>query len=97
MNLDLWKQVKKEKKLTLQDISDLSNIPKRTVDDIFSGKTTNPRTDTAQAIEKALGISEEQPTYNVSPKKKEIIDLMMQVDDETLNDIMTVVKLMIKK
>lgn len=56
MNLELWKRRKKDLKLTLQEISDISGIPKRTVDQIFSGKTTNPRIDTAQAIEKVLGI-----------------------------------------
>ena len=42
--------------MTLQEISDLAGIPKRTVDDIFSGHTKNPRIDTIQAIERALGI-----------------------------------------
>ena len=72
MDLELWKQVKKNKKLTLQDISDISNIPKRTVDDIFSGKTTNPRIDTVKAIELALGIKEEQTKDCLTSKKKEI-------------------------
>lgn len=57
MDLELWKKMKKEKKMTLQDISDISNIPKRTVDDIFAGVTKNPRTDTVEAIEKALGLN----------------------------------------
>ncbi|MDE6504836.1 MAG: helix-turn-helix domain-containing protein [Clostridia bacterium] len=43
--------------MTLQQIADTSGIPKRTVDQIFSGKTTNPRVDTMQAIEQALGLS----------------------------------------
>lgn len=45
--IELWKKVKKEKKLTLSEISKRSGIPKRTVDDIFSGHTKNPRIDTA--------------------------------------------------
>ena len=61
MDIEYLKKLKKEKKMTLQEIADLSGIPKRTVDDIFSGKTKNPRIDTLQAIEKALGI-EKAPT-----------------------------------
>lgn len=45
MNLEVLKKAKKEKRMTLQEISDKSGIPKRTVDQIFSGKTTNPRID----------------------------------------------------
>ena len=61
MDIEYLKKVKKEKKMTLQDISDRSGIPKRTVDGIFSGKTKNPRIDTMQAIEKALGIEKTPP------------------------------------
>lgn len=52
----------KEKKLTLSEISKRSGIPKRTVDDIFSGHTKNPRIDTVQAIERALGMSPTEDT-----------------------------------
>jgi len=57
MNIEQLKIIKKNKRMTLQEISDISGIPKRTVDQIFSGKTTNPRIDTIQAIERALGIN----------------------------------------
>lgn len=57
MNIEQLKIVKKKKRMTLQEISELSGIPKRTVDDIFSGHTKNPRIDTMQAIEQALGLS----------------------------------------
>lgn len=56
MNIEELKAEKKRRKMTLQQIADLSGIPKRTVDDIFSGHTKNPRLDTVAAIEKALGI-----------------------------------------
>lgn len=57
MNIEQLKIVKKKKHMTLQEISELSGIPKRTVDDIFSGHTKNPRIDTMKAIEEALGLS----------------------------------------
>ncbi len=47
--------------MTLQEIAENSGIPKRTVDQIFSGKTKNPRIDTMQAIERALGIENHSP------------------------------------
>lgn len=56
MNVERWKIVKKEKKLTFDALSEMSNIPKRTLEDIFSGRTTDPRTTTVEAIERALGL-----------------------------------------
>lgn len=56
MDIEYLKKVKTEKKITLDEISAKSGIPKRTVEDIFRGATKNPRIDTMQAIERALGI-----------------------------------------
>ena len=78
--MEYLKKAKKEKKLTLQEISNLSGIPKRTVDDIFSGHTKNPRIDTLQAIERALGIhqpplewTDEDKENGAKPQHKEIL------------------------
>ena len=74
------KKAKKLKKLTLQEISDLSHIPKRTVDKIFSGATENPRIDTLEAIANALGLSEDvsinsdSKGYEPSEKEKRLLD-----------------------
>ena len=61
MDIEYLKKVKKEKKMTLDEISARSGIPKRTLEDVFRGATKHPRIDTVQAIEKALGI-EKTPT-----------------------------------
>lgn len=57
-DLDLWKKKKKELNLTLQEISDKTQISISTIKDIFRGATYAPRIDTVQAIEKALGITD---------------------------------------
>ena len=96
MDILLWKQKKKELKLTNQGISDISGVPKRTVEDIFAGVTKFPRSDTVDAIEKALGITNE-PTINLSSKEKEIVELLMQLDESQLNDALSVIKIIAKK
>ena len=96
MDLLLWKQKKKELKLTNQAISDISGIPLRTVEAIFAGKTQFPRSDTVDAIERALGLSNEQD-YNLSPKGKELVDLLMGLDDNQLEDALSVIKIIAKK
>lgn len=56
MNLELWKKVKKEKQMTIEQIAKAANLPKGTVQNIFCGYVPNPRTDTVESIERALGI-----------------------------------------
>ena len=56
MNLELQKKVKKEKQMTIEQIAKAANLPKGTVQNIFCGYVPNPRTDTVEAIERALGI-----------------------------------------
>lgn len=95
MDIDLWKIKKKELKLTNAQISISSGIPLRTVEAIFAGKTQFPRSDTVDAIETVLGITNEQ--RDVSPKTKEIVDLLMQLDETQLNDALSVIKIIAKK
>ena len=96
MNLELWKQTKKEKKLTIQKIAEKANLPKGTVQNIFCGYIPNPRPDTVEAIERALGLSNEQD-YNLSPKGKELVNLLMELDDKQLEDALSVIKIIAKK
>lgn len=56
------KQIMKQKSITQVMISQQTGIPIRTLNDIFRGKTTNPRIDTMQAILSAVGLEEEKPT-----------------------------------
>lgn len=58
MDLERWKKVKKEKKLTIAQIAEKANLPKGTVQNIFCGYIPNPRIDTVQAIEHALELDE---------------------------------------
>ena len=98
MDIEYLKKVKKAKKMTLQEISDLSGIPKRTVDGIFSGKTKNPRIDTMQAIERALGIEEEKtPTDDLSDGEKQLISLIKQLTDEETEELSNFVDFILSK
>lgn len=46
----------KAKKITYRELSEKTNIPEGTLKNIFSGFTKNPRIDTIQTIENAIGI-----------------------------------------
>lgn len=62
MDLSKWKSIKKQQKITFDELSEKSGIPKRTLEDIFAGRTTDPRVTTVKAIERALGIEEKTPS-----------------------------------
>jgi transcriptional regulator with XRE-family HTH domain len=77
MDIELWRKIKKEKKLTYDDIAKMAKLPITTVKYIFLGYSTTPRIDTVQAIEKALGIedtwTEEEAQNGTSYKIKKSI------------------------
>ena len=50
------KHYMKSNKITYEELSKKADIPIGTLKSIFSGRTPNPRIDTMQAIEKALGV-----------------------------------------
>lgn len=98
MNLNLWKARKKELKLTFKRLAQISGIPKRTIEDIFSERTKNPRIDTIQAIEKALEISSlssekinagaldsVSTSFNLSEKEKHLLELFNSLSENMKN------------
>lgn len=77
MDLEYWKKVKKEKKMTMADIAEKSGIPKGTVQNIFAGYVPTPRVDTVEAIERALGLDEKKPLAD---------EILGQVDELNIAD-----------
>ena len=57
MDLELWKKRKKELHLNNEELAKLAGVSKRTIEDVFRGFTATPRIDTVEAIERALGLS----------------------------------------
>lgn len=67
MNISEIKSFLKNHKITYDELSRRSNIPIGTLKSIFSGRTPNPRVDTLQAIEQALGIENEKKSIMERP------------------------------
>lgn len=59
------KKYLKDNKITYKQLAEKCNVPESTLKNIFSGATKNPRIDTMQAIEKALGITDENDLINI--------------------------------
>ena len=96
MDLELWKRTMKEKKITQLQLSEMSGIPIQTLRKIFAGYTPNPRVDTVHAIENALGINGEQ-TLEIPPEKKELVDLILQLNDDSIKELKTILNYVLKK
>lgn len=58
MTIEQVKSYLKKNKITYQELSDKSGIPIGTLKNIFSKCAINPRLDTMQSIEKALGLNQ---------------------------------------
>lgn len=98
MDLIALRARKKELKLTNEDVANLSGIPKRTVEDIFRGKTEHPRIDTMQAIERALGLEQKKsPTDELSEGEKQLIELIKQMTDEEATELSNYIDFIISK
>ena len=57
MTIKEIKEFMKINKITQVELSEKSGLPLQTIRNIFSNPTRNPRMDTMQAIEKALGFT----------------------------------------
>ena len=86
MDIQTIKKIMKERKITQQDLSQMSGVPLQTLRKIFAGYTPSPRINTMQAIEKALGILPEE-IDNLSTDKKEILELMDKLSKEDITKL----------
>lgn len=97
MDILTLKQRKKELKITNDELSEKSGIPKRTIEDIFRGATKNPRIDTMQAIERALGLDDKSEKPILSEEEKELIALISELTDEETQELTSFVDYLISK
>lgn len=93
------KKYLKEHKITYKMLAEMSGVPESTLKNIFGGFTPHPRTDTMEAIERALGINEKSPPVQQEdklfiPKKYEGVMVAFNKgdDDLTQEDIDDVIK-----
>lgn len=77
------KQELKSQNLKYEDLSKKSGIPLSTVLKVLSGNTRNPRIDTVDAFERALGIDEKKPYYsyakNTFPVSRQKIKMLGKI------------------
>lgn len=88
------KDYMKEHKISQKVLADKSGIPLQTLRKIFSGLTENPRLDTMQAIERALGLTSEATL----PKEVlSLIELISTLTDEECEEVSRFIDYVISK
>lgn len=83
-SIEALKKAKKEQKLTLDELATRSGVAKRTIEDILQGKTKNPRVDTMQALERALGLA---PSFTEADQAKGAGNAPIALSDRDLNTL----------
>ena len=87
MTIEEIKKYMKENKITYDDLSEKAKIPIVTLKSIFSGRTPNPRIDTMQAIEKALGLNQE-PREKLKQIPVAMYDGLDGLTDDQVQDVL---------
>lgn len=88
INIELWKKRKKELHWSHDDLARESGVSRRTIAGIFAGdeRGQNPTIETVQAIERALGLSEDgykdTMPFEVTPMEEEVIQMFRTLSDE---------------
>lgn len=85
--LDTINQMKKEKGMTTDDISNLSGIPKGTLNKLFAGQTKDPQLSTIKAVVHSLGYTLDDLDEKKSPiSEKPIMEDAVQKKVQYLTD-----------
>lgn len=74
MTIDEMKLKKRELGYSNEKVSELSGVPKGTVQKIFSGETKSPRYETVQKLEKVLSQTKEATKYTIPPESVMLIN-----------------------
>lgn len=90
-NRDLIKNILKQKNLSYDDLSKITNMSRSTIGSIMNNTTKNPRLDTINAIYSALGLN---PAQNASDS--EISYFYNQLSDYSKDMVMSYTKYMLE-
>lgn len=102
MNVELWKQRKKELGITFDELAELTNISRRQLLYLFKGKAKNPGIETVQRIEAALGITDEvekekAPAPELTDGERELFELISQLTEQEIDELSNFVDFILSK
>ena len=95
IDIKKWKKAKKEKKLSYDDLVELTGYSRSTITNIFCGYIDLPRHETIQAIERALGLDE--PAPELTEEQKILYDFIVSLTPEETKELSAIVDYIIRK
>lgn len=91
MGLEIIEKLKKEKNLTSKELSELSSVPKGTLDKILNGTTKDPKLETLKSLARVLGCKlDDFDDKEVTNQENNLISLhekKLLTDFNKLNDL----------
>ena len=98
MEIQEIKAYMKSKKITYQNLADMTGLSLSCITKIFGGYAKYPRIDTIQLIERALGIEQEKtPTDELSEGEKQLIALIKELTDDEAQELSNYIDFIISK
>ena len=98
VNLELWNNQRKKMKISLATLAEQTEISISTIKDIFRGATTDPRIETVQRIERALGLDKEKsPPSELTESEQELISIISQMTVEEVKELQTIANYIFSK
>ena len=95
IDIQKWKKAKKEKKLSYDDLAEITGYSRSTITNIFCGYIDLPRYETIQAIERALGLDESVP--EMTDDEKKLMEFIKQLTPEETKELSTFIDYIISK
>lgn len=92
MDIIAIKKYMRENKISQIELAEKSKIPLQTIRKILSGVTPNPRIDTVDAINKALGLEKEKTPTQLSEGEEKLLEAFRQVPQEQQDLVLSMVK-----
>ena len=98
MDILAVKKYMRENKISQIELAEKSKIPLQTIRKILSGVTPNPRIDTVEAIEKALGLQKEKSPSNdgLSENEKVMLQLFRTVPEDRQTELLSLIESALK-
>lgn len=85
MDISIYKQIMKQKKMTYEDLANKTGISLGAIKRIMAGIAKYPRVDTIEAIEKALGLNNDTPPLPQDIMR--LIDAISTLTDEECEEV----------
>lgn len=93
MNPEQLNEIRKQAGMSIDELANLSALPKSTVEKVLFGIVKHPRIDTMHAIERALGLDKPAETT----ADNELLALLNQMTEEEIIELTNYVDFIISK